>query len=410
MFGQKAEKPMKYAERANRIQPSLTMAVIDKSAALRSQGVDLIDLGPGEPDYETPEHIKQAAIQALSDGHTRYTTNVGITPLREAISEKLSRDSGVRASADQIIVSNGGKHALFNAMMAVLDPGSEIIEFSPYWVTFPEMAKLAGAEPVLLSCRETNHFEPDLDEVRDTITDRTAAILMNSPSNPTGVIYSEETVRGLYEIAAEHELFLISDECYDQIVYESGAVYPGMFESEPERVITVQSFSKSYAMTGWRVGYAAGNTELIKQMAKIQSQSTSHANTIAQYAAITALKSDQSFIREMVAEYEKRRNYVLERVRQWEGVTCATPEGAFYVFPNVSGYFGSVVNGRPLRDSMDMADFFLEQAHVTVVPGVGFGADEHIRISYSTSMEELRRGLTRMEKALQQLEIDNTKG
>lgn len=394
---------MKFADRVSRVKPSMTMAVIDKASTMRAQGMDIVDLGAGEPDYGTPDHIIEAGIQALRDGHTRYTKNVGIDELRAAIASKLARDNRVNASADQVIVSNGAKHALFNAMMAILGPGSEIIQFSPYWVTFPEMAKLTGAEPVIIPCRSENRFEPDLNEVRSAINARTAAILVNSPSNPSGAVYSSETIQGLYELAAEHEIFIISDECYERIVYDSKAVSPGSFEDEPRWVVTVQSFSKSYAMTGWRVGYAAGNSQLINHMAKIQSQSASHANSIGQYAAVVALNSDQSFLRNMVEEYEKRRDFVLERVREWEGITTATPEGAFYVFPDVSSFYGSRFNGDVIENSVDMTDFFLENARVAMVPGGGFGADNHIRISYATSIKELQRGLDRMEKALQKL-------
>ena len=245
---------MKFASRVDRIQPSMTMAVIEKAATLRAKGIDVVDFGAGEPDYGTPEHIKQAAIQALKDGHTRYTKNAGIDELREAICQKLSRDNNLDYTSDQILVSNGAKHVLFNTMMATLGPGDEIIIFSPYWVTFPEMAKLTGATPVIIETRDTNHFEPDLDEVRQAVTANTRAILMNSPSNPSGMVYSEETIRGIYDICAENDLFLISDECYERVTYGAEAVSPAKYEDEPTHVVTVQSCSKSYAMTGWRVG------------------------------------------------------------------------------------------------------------------------------------------------------------
>lgn len=395
---------MKFASRVDRIQPSMTMAVIEKAATLRSKGIDVVDFGAGEPDYGTPEHVKQAAVQAMKDGHTRYTKNAGIDELREAICHKLSRDNNLEYTPDQILVSNGAKHVLFNSMMAMLSPGDEIIIFSPYWVTFPEMAKLTGATPVIIETKDVNHFEPDLDEVKEAVSSNTRAILMNSPSNPSGMVYSEETIHGIYTICAENDLFLISDECYERVTYGSEAISPAKYEDEPTHVVTVQSLSKSYAMTGWRVGYAAANADLIKNMAKIQSQSASHANSIAQYAAVTALSGDQSFIGDMVKEYHNRRDYVLQRLAEIPDVTCNKPEGAFYVFPNLSAYYGKQFNGTQINDSLDITSFLLEEANVAVVPGGAFGAGNHIRISYATSMRELERGLDRMERALGKLQ------
>ncbi len=395
---------MKFASRVDRIQPSMTMAVIEKAATLRSKGIDVVDFGAGEPDYGTPEHVKQAAVQAMKDGHTRYTKNAGIDELREAICHKLSRDNNLEYTPDQILVSNGAKHVLFNSMMAMLSPGDEIIIFSPYWVTFPEMAKLTGATPVIIETKDVNHFEPDLDEVKEAVSSNTRAILMNSPSNPSGMVYSEEAIHGIYNICAENDLFLISDECYERVTYGSEAISPAKYEDEPTHVVTVQSLSKSYAMTGWRVGYAAANADLIKNMAKIQSQSASHANSIAQYAAVTALSGDQSFIGDMVKEYHNRRDYVLQRLAEIPDVTCNKPEGAFYVFPNLSAYYGKQFNGTQINDSLDITSFLLEEANVAVVPGGAFGAGNHIRISYATSMRELESGLDRMERALGKLQ------
>jgi len=305
---------------------------------------------------------------------------------------------------NQVIVSNGAKHVLFNTMMAILGNDDELIVFSPYWVTFPEMAKITGATPVIVETSDANHFEPDLDDVRKAITPNTRAILMNSPSNPSGMVYSEKTIRGLYEIALENDLFLISDECYDQITYGAEAISPAQWEDEPTRVVTVQSLSKSYAMTGWRLGYAAGNSNLIKNMSKIQSQSTSHANSITQYAGVAALNDGQFFVEEMVAQFRQRRNFVLERLGKIPGVTCPKPEGAFYVFPNISAHYGKKYDGTSVDNSLDMTNFLLEEANVAVVPGGAFGAEEHVRISYATSMRELERGLERMERALEKLQ------
>ena len=394
---------MRFADRVDRVKPSMTMAVIDKAATMKSQGIDVVDLGAGEPDYGTPDHIKDAAKKALDAGYTRYTKNTGIDELRKAICTKLDRDNALQYSPNQIIVSNGAKHVLFNAMMATLDPGDEIIIFSPYWVTFPEMAKLTGANPVILQTKESNHFEPDLTEVEKAITENTRAILINSPSNPSGMVYSEETIRGLVNLCKEKNLFLISDECYEQITYGRQAVFPATFEDEPTHVITVQSMSKTYAMTGWRVGYAAANAQLIKNMAKIQSQSASHANSIAQHAAVEGLLGDQTFVQNTLGEYTKRRDFLLDRIQSIPHLSCTTPEGAFYVFPNVSEYYGKSTNERVIEHSGDMADYLLEDARVAVVPGGGFGADNNIRISYATSLEELRRGMERIESAFKAL-------
>jgi len=395
---------MKFAQRVDRVQPSMTMAVVGKAASLRAKGIDVVDFGAGEPDFGTPDHIKQAAVEAMQAGHTRYTKNTGIDELRKAVANKLARDNGLQYTPDEIIVSNGAKHVLFNTMMAILGDGDEIIIFAPYWVTFPEMAKLTGANPVIIQTDEEHHFEPDLTEVESAITENTRAILMNSPSNPSGMMYSEKTIRGIYDIAAKHDLFLISDECYERITYDADASSPAKYEDEHELVITVQSLSKSYAMTGWRVGYAAGNQTLIGNMAKIQSQSASHANSIAQWAAVTALNGDQSFIGDMVKQYIKRRDYVLQRVKEIPGLSSTTPEGAFYVFPNVSEYYGKQFEGKTISDSLDMANYILENANVAVVPGGAFGADDNIRISYATSLEVLEEGMNRIAKSLAQLQ------
>ncbi len=393
----------KFAARIARVQPSMTMAVKDKAATLRSQGRNIIDLGVGEPDYGTPAHIKEAAKLAMDQGHTRYTKNVGIEALRKAIVHKLSRVNNLTYDPSQVIVSNGGKHSLFNTMMTILDAFDEIIIFSPYWVTFPEMAKITGADPVIIQTREHNNFEPDLNEVADNISKKTRAILINSPSNPTGAVYSAETVQGLVELARENNLYIISDECYDQITYDRSSVSPASFEDEPDRVITVQTMSKSYAMTGWRIGYAAAASDIINNMAKIQSQSTSNPNSIAQHAAVEALNGDQQFLKNMIAEYRKRRDYVMDRLEAVPDLTFSKPDGAFYIFPKVSNYFGASYNGEQMDSAMDLANYILEDSGVALVPGDGFGAPEHIRFSYSTSMEELEQGLDRFETALQKL-------
>ncbi len=381
----------------------MTMAVADRAKTLKSQGVEIIDLSVGEPDFDTPGHIKRAAIKAMESGYTRYTKNVGIDALRDAVCMKFSRDNNIEYTSEEIIISNGGKHVLFNATMALLDPGDEIIIFAPYWVTFTEMAKLAGGNPVIIETEESQHFEPDIERVRRAMNQRTKAILINSPGNPTGAVYSKTTVRALVKLAREYGVFIISDECYDRVTYEGYHTSPASFEDSPELVITVQSVSKPYAMTGWRIGYGGANTEIIEQMAKIQSQSTSNANSIAQYAAVEALTGDQFFIGEMVREYQNRRDYALNVLNQIPGVTCSTPQGAFYVFPNVSQYYGQPYKGNSLSSSLDMSYYLLDETHVAVVPGGGFGADEHIRISYATSMQELQRGMERIQLALEAL-------
>ena len=393
----------KFAARIAQVQPSMTMAVVDKAASLRSQGRDIIDLGVGEPDYETPDHVKQAAVKALNQGHTRYTKNVGIDELREAVVSKLERVNNLKCNPSQVIVSGGGKHSLFNAMMTLLDAFDEIIIFAPYWVTFPEMAKLTGAKPVIIDTKEANNFEPDLDEVADKMTDKTRAILINSPSNPTGSVFSSKTIQGLVELARKNGAYIISDECYDQIAYDQQPVSPAVYEEDPEFVITVQTMSKSYAMTGWRIGYAAAANDIIKNMAKIQSQSTSHPNSIAQHAAVEALNGDQTFLKEMVIEYRKRRDYVLERLVSIPNLSFSKPDGAFYVFPKVNDYFGLSDGEQTVNNALDLANFLLEEEGVALIPGDGFGAADHIRISYSTSMKELERGLDRFETALQKL-------
>jgi len=381
----------------------MTMAMADRAKTLRRQGVEIVDLSAGEPDFETPEHIKQAAIRALEAGRTKYTKNVGIDELRAAVCQKLARDNDLRYRPEEIIISNGGKHVLFNAFMALLNPGDELIIFAPYWVTFPAMATLAGATPVIVDTRESRGYEPQIEDVRRALTDRTKAILINSPGNPTGAVYSGESVEHLYQLARDQDLFIISDECYDRVAYEETHTPPAVFEERPERVVTVQSVSKPYAMTGWRIGYGAASTDVIDQMAKIQSQSTSNANSIAQYAAVEALTGDQAFLGEMVRHYRERRDFVLARLAEMPGVECATPRGAFYVFPKMEAFYGASVDGQRIENSLDLANFLLETAHVVTVPGAPFGADAHIRLSYATSMKELERGMTRMQTALKKI-------
>ncbi|HKJ67245.1 MAG TPA: pyridoxal phosphate-dependent aminotransferase [bacterium] len=392
-----------FSERVLQIQPSMTMEVADRAKTLKSQGVEIIDLSVGEPDFDTPDHIKQAAVKAMESGYTKYTKNVGMDELREAVCAKFRRDNEMEYTPEEIIISSGGKHVLFNVMMALLNPGEEIIIFAPYWVTFTEMARLAGGEPVIITTKESMSYEPDIGRVRRAINPRTKAILINSPGNPTGAVYSEDTIGALVDLAREHGVFLISDECYDRVTYNGRHVSPASLEGSPGLVITVQSVSKPYAMTGWRIGYGGANSEIIEQMAKIQSQSTSNANSIAQYAAVEALTGAQSFIGEMVGEYRRRRDHTLGVLNRIPGVTCSTPQGAFYVFPNIAQYYGHSYDGKTLSSSLDMSYYLLDETHVAVVPGGGFGADDHIRISYATSMQELQRGMERIQLALEAL-------
>ena len=383
--------------RARALKPSATLAVDARAKALIASGVDIVNLTAGEPDFPTPPDPSRGGLDAIREGFTKYTPNAGIAELRAAIAAKLRDDNGLEYRAEQVIVSNGAKQAIYNALMVLLDPGDEVLIPTPSWVSYPEMVRLADGEPVLVDT-EPAGYRLHAETIAAAITGRTKVILLNSPNNPTGVVYGDAELRMVAELAVEHDLFVISDEIYEKLVYGEEFVSIGSLGSEIlARTITVNGFSKAYAMTGWRMGYAAAAPALVEAMANLQSQCTSGASAISQRAALAALRGDQAPLEAMRVEYDRRRRYVAERLAAMPGVELdQVPQGAFYIFPRVSGLYGRG-GGNPIGGSMDFAERLLERARVAVVPGLPFGSDSHIRISYSDSLVRLTEGMDRID-------------
>lgn len=388
---------MSLSERAMNVTPSQTLAISAKAKEMKKNGEDVIIFGVGEPDFDTPAHIKRAAISAIEENFTRYTPASGINELKEAIVEKFRRDNNLDYNSKQVIVSCGAKHSLYNCLQAICGEGDEVIIFSPYWVSYPEMIKLAGAKPIVVDTEEKDGFLPSASSISSAISEKTKAIIINSPSNPTGCVFTEKLLGEIAELALKNDFLIISDEVYEKIIFDSTKhiSIASLGEEIKEKTITVNAVSKTYAMTGWRIGYLAGPLEIIKAMGNIQSHSTSNPTSIAQKAAIEALKGPQEEVSKMVVEFEKRRNFIAERLKGIEKISFYKPEGAFYLFLNI-GYF---LKGE-IKNSVDFANYLLKEAKVAVVPGSAFGADDYIRISFATSIEELSRGLDRIETAI----------
>ncbi|HBH60435.1 MAG TPA: aspartate aminotransferase [Nitrospiraceae bacterium] len=393
---------MRLAERTKAIKPSPTLAMNAKASALKAAGVDVTNFGVGEPDFDTPENIKEAAIKALRDGFTKYTPVDGIPELKTAIIEKFKKDNGLHYEKDEILVSCGAKHSLYNIAEALFGPGDEVIIPAPYWVTYPDQVLLNDAVPVIIETDEKNSFMVTPELLRKKITAKTKAFILNSPSNPTGLGYDRKSLEEIAKLAVEYDFYIISDEIYEKLVYDgfTHISIASLGEEIKQRTIVVNGLSKSHAMTGWRIGFTAGPRDITKAMTNIQSQSTSNATSITQKASVEALKGPQDFLQVMLTEFDKRRKYMVERLNAMKGVTCKTPVGAFYAFPNVSSYFGKKFNGTPVNDSLELSTYLLEQGKVALVPGSAFGDDKYIRLSYATSMENVKKGLDRIEEGL----------
>ena len=396
------------ADRLKTLAPSSTLAVQAKARELRRRGIDVISFGAGEPDFDTPERIKNAAIQAMRRGHTKYTEVGGVPELRAAVCAKLKRDNGLTYEPAEVLVSCGAKHTLFNMAVALLDPGDEVLVPSPYWVSYPEQARLVGAVPVPVPTSEATGFDLDPARLRAAVTPRTKVIILNSPNNPTGAVFSPASLAAVAELALERDLFVVSDECYESLTFDGRHASIATLGPEVKaRTLVVNTCSKSYAMTGWRIGFAAGPRELIAAMTDVQSQVTSNPSSVAQWAAVEALGGPQDEVARMAAEFDRRRRLIVQGLTALPGVSCVTPKGAFYVFPNVSRLFGRTwpAAGGPatLKSSLDVTAFFLEEARVAVVPGLDFGSDDHVRLSYATSDALITEGLARMAAALERL-------
>jgi len=396
---------MNLAKRLQLIKPSPTLMVTVQVAALRRQGIEVIDFGAGEPDFDTPEHIKEAAITALKQGKTKYTPVGGTAELKEAIITKLQRDNGLTYSMQEVTTNCGGKHTLFNAFHALFGEGDEVLIPAPYWVSYSDMVILTGGTPKLLPTTEQTGFKITAAQLQAAIGPQSKALLLNSPSNPTGAAYTEDELRQIVDVVEKSNLFVISDDVYEKFLYDAPRC-PHILALKPhlrDRVLITNSVSKTYAMTGWRLGYAAGPKELIAGIETLQSQSTSNPTSIAQAAAVVALTGTQEPVGIMAREFAKRRNYVVERLRAMPGITCTLPEGAFYVFPRVSSYFGAKWQDKKITSAMDLSLYLLQEAKVALVAGEGFGSPDHVRISYATSMKNLEQGLNQIEMGLKRL-------
>ena len=388
-------------ERIGRITPSATLAMTAKAAELRAAGKPVINLSVGEPDFPTPKNIRLAGQRAIEEGHTRYTPGGGTMELKKAVVEKLSRDNNLHYDTSQILISCGGKHSLYNACQALFQTGDEVIIFSPYWVSFPDFVSVTGAKPVFVKTDPLHQFEPVLDDLKAKITPRTKGIIINSPSNPTGGVWSDEAVLKVLEIAQDANAWIFSDECYEQLTYDRPYISTAMLGENTEKVLTFQSCSKTYAMTGWRIGYTAGDEKVIQAMGKLQGQSTSCPCSIAQVAATEALIGDQSEVAIMRNVFKKRRDYIVNRLNKMNGVHCDNPGGAFYVFPDFSTLMGS---NKKIQSSNDLSMYLLEQKAVVTVAGKAFGSDGNVRFSYAASDEDLSRAMDLLEETLTELE------
>ena len=397
---------MNLSPNVQKVKPSITLAVTARANAMKARGIDVISLSAGEPDFDTPKHIADAAVEAIRAGFTKYTPSAGIPELRKAVSEKLRRDNGLDYSPAQVIINCGAKHSDFLAIFVLTGPGDEVIVPAPYWVSYPDMIALAGGTPVIVEGAPENNLKITPDQLRKAITPRTKLVILNSPSNPTGMIYSEEELRAHAEVIIEAGNFVLSDEIYEKLVYDGkrhvsiGSLSEDIFR----RTITVNGVSKVYAMTGWRIGYTAGPEEIIRAMDAVQSQETSNPASISQKAALAGLTGPEDLIAVMLAEYDRRRTYMVGRLNAMEGVSCLMPEGAFYAFPDVSGVYGGTFGGKRIAGSADLSEYLLEEQRIAVIPGVGFGADAHIRFSYTTSMENIEKALDRFETGIRALE------
>jgi aspartate aminotransferase len=391
------------AERLKKVAPSLTLAIDSKAKQMINDGVDVVSFGAGEPDFNTPENIKEAGINAIKANKTRYTPASGIPELKAAVAEKFKKENGLEYKPSDIIISCGAKHSLYNIFMAILNPGDEVIIFSPYWVSYEEQVKIADGVPVFVRLDEPRNFGIDFNLLEKKITKKTKAMIVNSPSNPAGTVLSEDSLKKLADIALKHKLLIISDEIYEKLIYNGKKQMSiASFSQEVKaQTIVVNGVSKTYAMTGWRIGYLASDIkEIVSAIDNLQSHSTSNPATMTQAAAVEALQTPDSIVQAMVSEFDKRRQHIMKRLDGIPGLTYVEPEGAFYIFPNFSSFKGKTIKGRQIKGSLDIAEMLLNEAKVAVVPGIAFGSDNHFRLSYATSMANIDKGLDRIAEAL----------
>lgn len=393
------------SSRISLIKPSPTLAITAKANALKAEGRDVIGFGAGEPDFDTPENIKQAAIKAINDGFTKYTPVGGTEELKDAIIEKFQKDNDLTYRRPEIVVSCGAKHTLYNLAQVLFEEGDEVLIPSPYWVSYPDIIVLAGGKPVILKTAVKDGFKLQPEQLKQAINSKTKAIIFNSPSNPSGVAYSAADLKKLADIILEAGILVISDDIYEKVIYDNFQ-FANIASVEPQlkaKTVVVNGVSKTYAMTGWRIGYMAGPEEISAAVAKLQSQNTSNPTSIAQKASVEAIRGPQDSVAQMVAAFAERRNYIVGALNGIPGVSCLNPEGAFYVFPDVSHYYGTTYNGKEIKGSADISSYLLDDVNVAVVPGGEFGHDEHIRLSYAISMKNIQEGIKRISDALLKL-------
>ncbi len=396
----------KLSERVKKIQPSFTLQMATVAANMRSKGIDIINFSVGEPDFNTPSHIIHAGQLAMDEGYTKYTAGPGMIEFRKAICEKLMRENGIIYDPEDILVSNGEKQSLYTACQALFGRGDAVFVCRPYWVSFPEFIRLSDAEPIFINTLAQQNFEPDFENLCSKIKNNVKGIIINSPSNPTGGIWSAEAIIKLLKIAKDHNWVIISDECYERLVYEGDFISTEKLNRDHSinaLVVTCMSLSKTYAMTGWRIGYAAGPREIIKSMSKLQGQATSCANSIGQMAGIAALKSSQKCVEKMKKSFLERRDLMVNLLNQLPGVSCSTPQGAFYAFPDFSSYLNKLGDGKLLKDTFDISEYILRSVNVVTVPGDGFGSKGHIRFSYATSKDIIKHGIEQVAIALKKI-------
>ena len=395
----------KLAERTFLIKPSVTLAIAAKAGKLRAEGVDVVNFSAGEPDFDTPEHIKAAAVEALRKGMTKYTDVKGIEPLREAVTQKYQREYGLSYRKEDVLISCGAKHSLYNIFQAIIAPGDEVVIPAPYWVSYSDIAVLAGGVPKFIATSELTGFRITPEQLSASLTTKTRLFVLNSPCNPTGASYNHDELLAIGRILEKHDCLIVSDDIYEKIVYDNFAVHNlvALCPALRERTIIINGVSKTYAMTGWRIGYAIGPSDVISAAGKIQSQSTSNATSIAQAAALEALRGAQDEVTQMVREFAKRRDVIVEGLNRIPGIRCLKPQGAFYVFPNIAAFLNKTANGRMLKTPCDLADYLLEKAQVAVVPGEDFGSNEHIRFSYATALGDIEKGCKRIAEAVKTL-------
>ena len=394
------------AERTKLIKPSVTLAIAAKAGKLRSEGIDVVNFSAGEPDFDTPDHIKAAAVEALRKGMTKYTDVKGIEPLRAAIVHKYEREHGLSYRKEDVLVSCGAKHSVYNVLQAIVNPGDEILIPAPYWVSYSDMALLAGGVPKLIPTNETTGFRITAEQLEAALTAKTRVFVLNSPCNPTGASYDKDELLAIARVLEKHNCLVIADDIYEKIVYDDFQVHNivALNPALRDQTVIINGVSKTYAMTGWRIGYAIGPADIISAAAKIQSQSTSNPTSIAQAAALEAISGPQIEVDRMVREFKQRRDVIVDKLNALPGIHCLKPQGAFYVFPNVSSLLGRTANGKKLASPCDFADYLLEEAKVAVVPGEDFGSKEHIRFSYATALADIEKGCKRIAAAVGKLQ------